>query len=134
MIFLLAALLETAAPSTTVEQRVGSDPELDRCLGVDDQANASDPVAHIIACYDAAQGRADTALAAGYAKLRATYAARPNVLAEIDSGEKAFRAYRESWCKVDETAEDEPRMTVATAKMCWLELTRYQVYRIDSVG
>jgi hypothetical protein len=134
MILLIAALLETVSPNTPVFQRLPVDAELNRCLGVDDKTNPGDPVPHIVACYDAAQARADAALVAGYAKLRSTYAAKSIVLAEIDAGEKAFRAYRESWCKVDEAAEDEPRMTVATAKMCWLELTRYQLYRIDSVG
>jgi len=132
MIILLAALLETASPDVRVEQRIATDPELNRCLAVDDKAE--DPIPHVIDCYDAAQARAEAALAAGYAALRTTYAANPKSLAAIDAGEKAFLAYRDSWCQVDEAAEGEPRMVVATAKMCRLELTRYQVYRIDSVG
>jgi len=134
MIILLAALLETALPDARVEQRIVADPELNRCLAADDPANANDPIPHIADCYDAAQVRADAALAAGYATLRSTYAGNPKALAAIDGGEKAFLAYRDSWCQVDEAAEGEPRMIVATAKMCRLELTRYQIYRIDSVG
>ena len=135
MILLVAALLQTAvAPDVPAEQRIQPDDELNHCLGVDDPATADNPARHVVACYEAAQTRADAALAAGYAKLRTTYSAKPTVLAEIDAGEKAFHAYRESWCKVDEAAEDEPRMTDATAKMCRLELTRYQLYRVDSVG
>ena len=134
MIFLLAFLLESAAPNAVVQQRVTADPELERCLAVDDPASAADPVSHIVACYGAAQTRADAALAAGYAKLRTTYAGKADLLAGLDEGEKAFDAYRASWCKVDQAAEDEPRMVEATAMMCRLELTRYQVYRIDSVG
>jgi uncharacterized protein YecT (DUF1311 family) len=134
MILLLAALLQIAAPDAAVEQRIAPDPELDQCLGIDDPAAAADPVIHVVACYRAAQTRADAALAAGYAKLRATYSDKPALLAALATGEAAFVAYRASWCTVDEAAENEPRMIEATAMMCRLELTRYQLYRIDAVG
>src|SRR6478609_1135256 len=110
MILLLAALLQTATvPDVPAQQRIKPDDELNRCLAIDDPATADNPARHVVACYEAAQTRADAALA------------------EIEAGENAFRAYRDTWCKVDEAAEDEPRMTDATAKMCRLELTRYQL-------
>jgi uncharacterized protein YecT (DUF1311 family) len=134
MIVLLAALLQVAAPDALVQQRIASDPELNTCLGIDDPAAAADPASHVVACYGAAQVRADAALTAAYAKLRATYATNAALLAALAEGEKAFAVYRADWCKVDQAAEGEPRMIEATAMMCRLELTRYQLYRIDAVG
>jgi uncharacterized protein YecT (DUF1311 family) len=82
-------------------------------------------------CYEAELKRQDAVLNAAYKTVQA--AAAPEARALLVKGQKAWLAYREAWCRFEETTPNAPGGTVNYAA-CLVELTVAQIRRLKESG
>ncbi len=128
-LLLVASLLLATPVLSAPPARAGSDSPLERCLA--QNAGATPGIVHVRGCYQAAQTRIDAALDKARTVTRGKLQANRLSPATLDSGEAAWRTYRDRWCAFEATAERDPGARAVTGLQCRVELSQAHLARLQ---
>ena len=126
-VFLAATLLFLPMHILSPAQAAAESPDFQKCMDAVDLGAFK--MTQWTACYEAELKRQDRELNATYQKIQK--AASPDLKQGLTKGQRAWIAYRDTWCSYEELTPVAPGGSVNKAA-CLLELTKTQIDRLKN--